>query len=67
MRLRWYHFTRGFGAFIVAYGLLLDHTEDRGTIILGGLGLMGYDKVARSEKAAPPRDADDAEPQAEED
>lgn len=31
------------------YGLLVDHSPDRATLILTGAGLMGLDKVARSE------------------
>jgi hypothetical protein len=45
----WYFVTRGMGAFLVMYGLLVDDSAERGSIILGGLGLLGIDKVARSE------------------
>jgi hypothetical protein len=34
---------------MLLYGLLFDESGERGTIILGGLGLLGYEKVARSE------------------
>jgi hypothetical protein len=45
----WYYFTRGLGAFLLLYGVVADHTPERGTIILTGAGLLGIDKVARSE------------------
>lgn len=48
----WYFVTRAMGAFLVMYGLLVDDSADRGTIILSGLGLLGVDKVARSEPAS---------------
>lgn len=31
------------------YGLALDHSGDRATIIVASCGLLGLDKVARSE------------------
>lgn len=46
----WFFFTRAFGTAMVVYGILLDHSGDRGTIILAGAGLAGFDKVSRSEK-----------------
>lgn len=45
--LKWYYATRGVGALLVVYGLLVDHTPERGTLIITGAGLMGVDKVAR--------------------
>lgn len=48
-RLRWFHATRFFGAMGFIYGLFLDKSGDRATIIIASIGLMGYDKVARSE------------------
>lgn len=33
------------------YGLLVDKTPERGSIILGGFGLLGLEKVARGEEA----------------
>lgn len=48
-QLRWFHFTRLLGVVVLLYGLLLDDSPERGTIILGGFGLVGFDKVARSE------------------
>lgn len=53
--LRWYHATRVLGALCFIYGLLIDHTPDRGMLIITGAGLMGLDKVARSE---PPKKDD---------
>lgn len=47
--LRWYYATRALGVAVLLYGLLVDHSPDRGTIILIGSGLLGLDKVARSE------------------
>lgn len=49
----WYHATRGLGVLMVLYGLLVDHTPERGSIIIGGLGLLGYDLVKRSD---PPKE-----------
>ena len=49
MKLHWYYVTRGMGVFLILYGLLVDHSPDRGTILLGGFGFLGLDKVARSE------------------
>jgi hypothetical protein len=45
----WFYATRGLGVVFLLYGLLHDHSGDRGTIILTGAGLIGVDKVARSE------------------
>lgn len=33
------------------YGLLFDHTPERGTIILAGVGFLGVDRVAKSESS----------------
>jgi hypothetical protein len=52
----WFYVTRALGVVFVMYGLLVDDTADRGTIILSGLGLLGVDKVARSE----PKDKTDS-------
>lgn len=48
---RWYYATRVLGAFILLYGVLADHTPERGTLILTGAGLLGIDKVARTEQS----------------
>lgn len=31
------------------YGVLVDHTPERSSIILGGLGLIGLEKVAKTD------------------
>jgi len=49
IRFPWYYVTRGIGATFLIFGLLFDDSTDRGTIILTGAGLLGIDKVARSE------------------
>lgn len=46
--IHWYYFTRMLGVVVLVYGLLVDSTAERGTIILGGFGLIGFDKVARN-------------------
>ena len=47
-KLRWYYYTRGFGALAAAYELLDDlGSTDRATIFLAACGLMGVDTVAR--------------------
>lgn len=46
----WYYATRIAGLSMLGFGVLVDHTPERGTIILTGAGLLGIDKVARSEK-----------------
>jgi hypothetical protein len=48
--LPWYYATRTLGVVMVLYGLFGDKTPERGTIIITGAGLIGVDKVARSEK-----------------
>lgn len=45
----WYFVTRLLGVSILIYGVFADQTSERGTIILAGAGLLGIDKVARSE------------------
>ena len=45
----WYYVTRSLGVAILLFGVFGDHSTDRGTIILTGAGLLGIDKVARSE------------------
>lgn len=48
-KMPWYYVTRGLGTIILLFGVFADSTPDRGTIILTGAGLLGIDKVARSE------------------
>lgn len=50
--------TRGIGATMVLYGMLFDHSGDRGTIILAGVGFLGYEFVSKTEpaKAKDPND-----------
>jgi hypothetical protein len=45
----WYFATRTLGAVILLFGVFADTTPERGTIILTGAGLLGLDKVARSD------------------
>lgn len=45
----WFYVTRALGTVILLFGVFSDHSGDRGTIILTGAGLLGIDKVARSE------------------
>lgn len=47
--LPWYYLTRALGVGILIYGVFADHSAERGTVILTGAGLLGIDKVARSE------------------
>ncbi len=49
----WYFVTRFLGAAILLFGVFGDNSTDRGTIILTGAGLLGIDKVARSEPPKP--------------
>ncbi len=50
-KLKWYYATRAIGVFIVAYELFLNaNTPERGTLILAGVGLLGFDFVARKDK-----------------
>lgn len=45
----WYYANRALGVGLLMYGLLVDQSDERGTIILGGLGLLGLEPVVRSE------------------
>jgi hypothetical protein len=55
----WYYMTRALGVALVVAGLL-DNSPERSTLILAGTGLLGIDKVARSEqpKAGQKNDTD---------
>jgi hypothetical protein len=46
--IRWFHITRAVGVAVFLYGVFVDDSPERGTIILTGAGLAGFDKVARS-------------------
>ena len=45
----WFYVTRALGTAILLFGVFGDASAERGTIILTGAGLLGIDKVARSE------------------
>lgn len=47
--VKWFHVTRAIGVAVFLFGVFVDHSPERGTIILTGAGLAGFDKVARSE------------------
>lgn len=44
--VRWYHVTRAIGVLVFLFGVFLDESSERGTIILAGAGMAGFDKVA---------------------
>jgi len=53
----WPYATRTIGAFMLAYGLLVDKSDERGTIILAAVGFLGYEFVGKSEpKNTPPKE-----------
>jgi hypothetical protein len=45
----WYFATRAIGVFMVLFGLLVDKSSERGTIIVTGAGLAGFDRVVRKD------------------
>ena len=45
----WYYATRVAGLALLGFGAFVDHSPERGTLIITGAGLLGIDKVARSE------------------
>jgi len=47
--LRWWHVTRAVGIVVFLYGVFMDDSPERGTIILLGAGLAGFDKVSRAD------------------
>ena len=54
--VKWYWITRGIGAITALYELLIDHSAERGTVILAAFGLMGFDWVAKREKSYESKD-----------
>lgn len=48
-KLKWFYATRAIGTVLILFGVFGDKTPERSTIILTGAGLLGIDKVARSE------------------
>lgn len=49
--LKWFYFTRGLGTITVLYELFFaTGTAERGTIILAGFGIFGYDLAVRREQ-----------------
>jgi hypothetical protein len=53
VELHWWHVTRTIGVIVFLYGVFLDDSPERGTIILAGAGMAGFDKVARTESGSP--------------
>lgn len=53
VEIKWFHVTRAVGVLVFLYGVFVDHSPERGTIILTGAGLAGFDKVARSDSSTP--------------
>jgi len=50
-KIKWYYVTRLLGLTMVLYELFSSAgSPERGTIILAGCGIMGFDYVARKEK-----------------
>jgi hypothetical protein len=47
VEIKWFHVTRAIGVLVFLYGVFLDTSGERGTIILTGAGLAGFDKVAK--------------------
>lgn len=47
--VKWYHVTRAIGIVVFLYGVFMDDSPERGTVILLGAGLAGFDKVSRAD------------------
>jgi len=58
VKIEWFHITRAVGVLVFLYGVFLDTSGERGTIILTGAGLAGFDKVARPELTPKKKDTD---------
>lgn len=58
VKIEWFHITRAIGVLVFLYGVFLDSSGERGTIILTGAGLAGFDKVARPESPPKKQDTD---------
>ena len=52
----WYYMTRALGVLMAGYGLLVDKSPERGTIIVTGAGLAGFDRVVRRDDAQQAKD-----------
>lgn len=50
VEIRWFHITRALGVAVFLYGILVDDSPERGTIILTGAGMAGFDLAARSDR-----------------
>lgn len=59
--IHWWHITRALGVIVFMYGVFVDHSPERGTIILSGAGLAGFDKVARTGPPPPTSKDTDAD------
>jgi hypothetical protein len=57
----WPYVTRTIGAVMVGYGMFFDESAERGTIILAGVGFLGYEFVQKSEPKRPRREEDTKE------
>lgn len=60
VRIEWWHITRALGVLVFLWGIFVDHSPERGTIILTGAGLAGFDKVARPGSPPPEKKDTDA-------
>lgn len=47
--IKWFYVTRAIGVLVFLYGVFVDDSPERGTLILTGAGLAGFDRVARPE------------------
>ena len=46
--IRWFHVTRALGALVFLYGVFVDDSPERGTVVLIGAGMAGFDKFTRT-------------------